>query len=110
LVIDYQNTGELLKILISFSIGLFSFASGLYAYLKKKGIKLASFDKVIEYRQLKDIVYALTENISKDEFLNIVNFVVEIKKDNKPITKAVVEQAGIMLFDAITTEENEKTV
>jgi len=105
LVIDYENAEELFRLFASFAIGLFTFASGLYTYLKKKGIKLAPIEKVHEYQQLKDFALLLTKNVSREELINIVNFVIKNKTENKTITMAVVQEAGMMLFDAITTED-----
>jgi hypothetical protein len=97
LVIQWQNVEALIKYGVSFALGIFA----LFGYLKQAGIKLAPFEKAMEYKELKE----LTKNISKEEFLQIVKFVIQIKKDNKPVTMAVVSEAGKMLFDAITTEE-----
>ena len=105
LVIDYQNLEELFKLFVSFAIGFISFACGLQAYIKKKGIKLATFDKVEEYRELKEVAVVLSNNISKEEFLEIVSAVVEMKKSKKTITVEDVAMIGNMLVDAVTTEE-----
>lgn len=105
LVIDYQNLEELFELFVSFAIGFISFACGLQAYIKKKGIKLATFDKVEEYRELKEVAGILSNNISKKEFLTIVSTVVEMKKSKKTITVEDVAMIGNMLVDAVTTEE-----
>jgi hypothetical protein len=100
-VIEWQNVEALIKYSISFALGIFAF----FGYLKQAGIKLAPFEKVNEYRELKELRDLLTKNISKEEFTQIVKFVIKVKKENKPVTMAVVSEAGKMLFDAITTEE-----
>ena len=105
LVIDYQNLEELFKLFVSFAIGLISFAGGLKVYFQKRGIKLATFDKVEEYRDLKEVAVVLSNNISKEEFLEIVSAVVEMKKSKKTITVEDVAMIGNMLVDAVTTEE-----
>jgi isopropylmalate/homocitrate/citramalate synthase len=101
LVLEWQNVELLLKYGSSFVLGILAF----FGYLKKAGIKLAPMEKAIEYRELKELRDLITKNISKEEFLQIVRFVIQVKKENKPITVEVVSEAGKMLFDAITTEE-----
>jgi hypothetical protein len=101
LVVEWQNVELLLQYAVSFILGILA----LFGYLKKAGIRLASLDKVMEYQELKEMCELITKNISKDEFIQIVKFVIQVKKQNKPITMAVVSEAGKMLFDAISTEE-----
>lgn len=78
---------------------------GLYRYIKSKGFKIASAEKVSEYRDLKEVAVVLSNNISKEEFLEIVSAVVEMKKSKKTITVEDVAMIGNMLVDAVTTEE-----
>lgn len=104
LVIDYQNLEELFKLFVSFAIGLISFAGGLKVYFQKRGIMLATFDKVEEYRELKEVAGILSNNISKKEFLTIVSTVVEMKEKKDSITVEDVATVGKMLFEAVTTE------
>ena len=61
--------------------------------------------QVSEYRDLKEVAVVLSNNISKEEFLEIVSAVVEMKKSKKTITVEDVAMIGNMLVDAVTTEE-----
>lgn len=80
--------------------------STVFGYLKAKGVKFATLDKVAEYRQLKEVVKVLTNNISQEEFLAIIKVVMEKKQKKDSITVDDVAEVGKMLFQAVTTEEN----
>lgn len=109
LVLEWENTSELLKVGISFVIGFVSFASGLFAYTSKKGVKFVSLERIAnfknEYNQLHEIAYEVTKNISKEELLAIFKVVIDLKTSDKAITAADVQNVGMMLVKAITTEE-----
>ena len=96
---------DIIENLIPFVGGAIASAGILKAYLLKYNIKLASVEKVQEYRQLKEIAVILTKNISREELLNILNYVIETKKNKDIITVQDVAIVGKMVFQAVTTEE-----
>lgn len=77
--------------------------AAMYLYANRKGFKLASLDKRIEYKNLKSAVGALTENISLEEFLEIVGVVLEKKKKGS-ITAADAQEIGKMVADAVKSK------
>lgn len=101
LIIEYNNLVALAK----YAVIAFGSLSAAYGYLKARGVKFATFEKVAEYRELKEVAGILSKNISHNEFMAIVNVVLEKKQKKDSITVEDVAEVGKMLFDAVTTEE-----
>lgn len=108
LIIEWQNLEVLMSYIVSFVLGIIAF----FGYLKKAGIKLASVEKVLEYRQIKDSVGFIQKYISIAEIITIVKYVSEesekineITGKPKGLTGEIKEKAFEMFIDAMKTKE-----
>jgi len=105
LVIEYNNLVELLKIAIT----AFGSISACYVYLKSKGVKFASLDKVLEYRNLQNLMNALGKYVSPTEAINIFAFAAsELAKNGGKLPDESEKQLIKMIKEAVSTPETVK--
>lgn len=101
LIIQWNNVEALLRYGISFALGVFAF----FGYLKQSGIKLASMEKVLEYRQIKEYVGFIQKYMSVAEVVAIVEYISKESGKAGKLTPEIKETAFEMFINAIKTEE-----
>ena len=103
-VLEYNNAVALLK----YAVIAFGSLTAAYGYLKAKGIKFATIEKVLEYRELQVLVSEIRCRISIKELLAILDYaggLVKKRSEGKSVTVADLEGLGKMVMDAMSTEE-----
>lgn len=102
LLIEWQNVEALLKYAISAFIAL----SSAYGYLKAKGIKFASVEKVLEYREIKDSFVFIQKYISIAEITAIIKYISKESENAGKLTPEIKEKAFEMFVDALKSKES----
>lgn len=102
LILEWQNVELLLKYISTFVLGILAF----FGYLKQAGIKLASVEKVLEYRQIKDNFGFISKYISISEVVAIAEFLSKESEKAGKITPEIKEKAFDMFVEALKTKES----
>lgn len=114
-VLEWNETYEVLKMLASYVGGLISVLWGLWAYMKTKGIKPVAIEKILQFKsehaELQKIISELRKRISEKELNMLLDEgekLIAKQVRGETVVKAEVEALGSKFLEALMSVEKQE--